>query len=127
MCQALPRRACREQSCRRSSTGEIIKDKSPHLSNNDSNVFITASLEERTGRVAARENISEKESLQKIKRVDRERAAYYNQFSDKKWEAASTYDICINTGRLGIEGAASAILCSLQSMGKINADILNID
>lgn len=90
-------------------------------------VFITASLEESAEHVSARENISEKESMQKIKRVDRERAAYYNQLSDKKWGAASTYDLCIDTGRLGIEGAVSAIICGLQSMGKINADILSID
>mgnify|MGYP001278402310 CR=1 FL=1 len=83
-------------------------------------IFITASITERIKRVAERDSIPKQECEQKIKKVDKERAAYYNQLSDEKWAAASTYNLCIDTGKLGIDGAVSAIICCLESMNKIN-------
>jgi Na+-driven multidrug efflux pump/cytidylate kinase len=90
---------------------QILKDRNDIYS-----VFITASPESRTKRVAERDHISEQECAQKIRRVDKERAIYYNQLSDEKWGAASTYDICINTGKFGIDGAASTIIHCLALM-----------
>lgn len=73
-------------------------------------VFITASVESRARRVSERDGISPAESRQKIEKVDRERAAYYNQYSDSAWGFAGTYDICLDTDKLGIEGAVNVIL-----------------
>ena len=57
-----------------------------------------------------RDHLSEAESRQKISKVDKERAAYYNQTSDKKWGSASTYDLCIDTDKLGEDGAVALII-----------------
>ena len=73
-------------------------------------VFVTASVEYRTKRIMEREGIDEKAARKKVLRVDKERAAYYNQFGGDNWGYASTYDLCINTETFGDEKAAEMIV-----------------
>lgn len=73
-------------------------------------VFISASQNSRVKHIMERDHLSESESKQKIAKVDKERAAYYNQTSDKKWGNASTYDLCIDTDKLGEDGAVALII-----------------
>ena len=40
---------------------------------------------------------------------DKKRASYYNYYSSKKWGDGATYDLCVNTGKVGIYGAAEII------------------
>ena len=47
------------------------------------NLFITAPLENRIKRVAARNGISENEAKDRIKKMDKSRASYYNYYSAK--------------------------------------------
>ena len=35
---------------------------------------------------------------------DKKRASYYNYYSNKKWGDGATYDLCVNTGKVGIYG-----------------------
>lgn len=76
-------------------------------------VFITASVETRKCRIMERDHVSEQESAKKIAKVDRERAAYYNELSDKRWGDAANYDVCIDTDQLGIEGAVDLITAAI--------------
>ncbi|MCD7905996.1 MAG: cytidylate kinase-like family protein [Clostridiales bacterium] len=87
---------------------QILKNKPNTL-----NVFITASSETRAKRISERDKLSLKESEKKIKRIDKERAAYYNQNSKNKWGLASTYGICIDTDKFGIQGAADLLISML--------------
>lgn len=36
-------------------------------------------------------------------------SGYYNYYSNKKWGAAESYDICLDSSKLGREGTAEAI------------------
>ena len=48
--------------------------------------------------------------IRRIARIyDKKRASYYNYYSNKKWGAADSYDFCLNSSMLGIEGTAKAI------------------
>lgn len=78
------------------------------------NIFITAPLNVRIKRVAEREGLTEQDSVKKIARVDKERASYYNQHSTKEWGVASSYDLCIDTGKFGIEGVINTIVSAIQ-------------
>lgn len=40
---------------------------------------------------------------------DKQRASYYNYYSSNKWGRAETYDLCINSSILGIEGTVKLI------------------
>ena len=45
-----------------------------------------------------------------ILKTDKGRASYYNFYSGKKWGQADTYDLCINSAKVGIDGAVDMIL-----------------
>lgn len=89
----------------------ILKDRAHVLT-----VFITASAKTRAQRVSKRDHLTEQESFRKIARVDQERAAYYNQYSDKKWGASSSYDLCIDTDKFGIQGAVDIIAATIEKI-----------
>ena len=72
-------------------------------------IFITASTKTREQRIAERDQLSEANSRKKVARVDRERASYYNQYSDKKWGDAASYDLCVDTDKFGIDGTAEML------------------
>ena len=72
-------------------------------------VFVTAPIEKRIERVARRDAISVEQAGQKIQKADREREEYYNTLSSVKWANAATYDLCLDTGALGVEGAVQVI------------------
>ena len=78
-------------------------------------VFITAPLESRIKRVAQRNNISEDEAKDRIRKRDKDRASYYNFYSAKEWGDAKSYNLCIDSSLLGIEGTVDL----LESMLKI--------
>ncbi len=77
-------------------------------------VFVSGSPEERAKRVSERDGISLSESRKKIVKVDRERATYYNQYSDSDWGAARTYDLCVDTSKLGVDGAVDVIISTVK-------------
>ncbi len=79
-------------------------------------VFVTAPVDARIERVMEREHLSRQESAQKIKKADKERKTYYNQYSEQMWGAASTYDLCADTGRLGVQGCADLIVAAVQGL-----------
>ena len=79
-------------------------------------VFVDAPVEARAKRVAERENLSEQESAQKIKKADKERSAYYNQYAGGSWGDASNYDLCVDTEKLGVQGAADLIVAAVRKL-----------
>ena len=72
-------------------------------------VFITADDEVRTQVVAERLNCDAETARKYIHRKEEERASYYGYYTSKKWGAASSYDLCINSSLLGIERTAEFI------------------
>lgn len=83
------------------------------------NVFISAPLEKRIERVSKRDGISEKESKKKIVRADRIRRAFYNFYGEGNWGEAENYHLCINSGDLDADNAASLIMHYLKLKGRI--------
>ena len=77
----------------------ILQDnKDKHLS-----LFIYAPFEDRVKTVIARTGREEKSVRKLVKRMDKERRAYYEYFTDTNWLDMLQYDLCINSSRLGIE------------------------
>jgi len=67
------------------------------------NIFITASLEDRINRVAERDNVPEKKARDVVEKADKDRAGYYNYFTNKTWGSADSYHLCVNSSVLGID------------------------
>ena len=74
------------------------------------NVFVTADMKDRIQAVCQHENVNEQKARERIEQVDKERARFYNFFTSGTWGAAATYDLCINSSILGMEGSADFII-----------------
>lgn len=72
-------------------------------------VFVHAPLDMRAARVAEYENIDIAAAKKLAAQADKKRASYYNYYSNKKWGDAASYDLSVNTGKVGIYGAAELI------------------
>ena len=64
-------------------------------------VFISASLSSRIRRIMEGRGLSEPEAKKYIEQTERERTEYYNYFTFKKWGDSSSYDLCIDSSKLG--------------------------
>ncbi len=72
-------------------------------------VFIRAELDDRIRRIAKQFDLSDAKAKDMIVKTDKKRAGYYNYYSNKKWGDSESYDFCLNSSILGIDGAVDAI------------------
>ena len=73
------------------------------------NVFVVADRRDRIARLCRMNNITEAEAARRIDKGDQRRAEYYNFYTQQRWGAAETYDLCLNTSLFGIERTAEII------------------
>lgn len=74
------------------------------------NIFLTSPLEERVKRICERHGLCEEKAEALILQKDKAREEYYNYYTFGNWGVASTYDLCIDSSILGIEGTADFII-----------------
>ena len=86
---------------------------------NTLNIFLTSPLEVRAERIASRQEMSIEDAKEKALDKDKKRAEYYNYYTFGEWGAASTYDLCIDSSILGIEGTADFIIDFAKKAGKL--------
>ena len=72
-------------------------------------VFIHAKMEARIRRIARIYNLTDAKAKEMIQKTDKQRSSYYNYYTNKKWSDAESYDVCLDSSVLGIEGTAEAI------------------
>ena len=82
----------------------ILRDREDVLS-----IFVTADLDDRVKRVAEYEVISEQSAKGVIEKADKTRAAYYDFYTEKKWGVAGSYDICLNSSKIGLENCKQIV------------------
>lgn len=82
----------------------ILKNKARTL-----NVFIYASQEKRMLTAMNEHNIPAEELPQRLKKYDKKRSSYYNANTTRKWGEKESYDMCLDSGRLGYELCAELI------------------
>ena len=82
-------------------------------------VFVHADLDWRIKRIAGKYNKTPKEAKDMITKTDKSRASYYNYYTNKKWGAASSYNLCVDSSKLGIDGAAKAIIQAIEIFDSI--------
>lgn len=73
------------------------------------NIFIHADLEKRVKTVMERQNITEQEARELVRKMDKTRPNYYNFYSDKEWGVASSYHLSVDSSLLGVEGTVDFI------------------
>lgn len=83
------------------------------------NVFIYADLETRIRRIARIYDLTDAKAKDIIIKTDKQRASYYNYYTNKTWGDAKSYDLCLNSGKLGVGGTAKAIIDYVNLRSKI--------
>lgn len=72
-------------------------------------VFITANEDDKIKRIMQAQNISKDKARDIMIKTDKRRASYYNYYSSKHWSSAKSYDLCINSSEIGIDGVIEII------------------
>ena len=76
----------------------------PHIS-----IFITAPFEQRVKRYMEINNLSLKQAVHELKKMDKKHRKYFQFYSGVKWGDAENYDICFNSASYGIEDSVEII------------------
>ena len=79
-------------------------------------IFVCAELDDRIANISQTLNISHDSAMKKVESTDKKRSAYYNFYTNKIWGQASSYDICLNTSLLGVEGAVDIVLKTFKKL-----------
>ena len=66
------------------------------------NIFISAPMSFRIEQIMNKQHLDPEAARKFIEQKESKRAAYYNYYTGKKWGAAESYDLCIDTSILGI-------------------------
>lgn len=74
-------------------------------------IFITADYEERVKYVMEHDNVDRIQACETIEKGDKRRRQYHDFYSTGKWGEARSYNLCINSSHMGIDGTAEFI-CS---------------
>jgi cytidylate kinase len=88
---------------------DVLRQHPNHIS-----IFMHADNEFRNERIQEMYHLSHESAEKMIEKSDKERAAYCKTFTGKEWADARNYDICIDTGKLGVDKAVELILNYLQ-------------
>ena len=83
----------------------VLKDHNSVIS-----IFVLADEDVKIERLKRTDGMDEKEAVREMLRRDGIRKAYHNSHTVSKWRHPETYDLCINSSRLGIDGTVDALI-----------------
>lgn len=76
-------------------------------------IFVYAEMPAKVARCRLKaelhEDLSDKELIKKIKRIDKSRAKYYQYYTGHKWGKHENYDLCINTTSIDVKHVAELL------------------
>ncbi|MBR3289853.1 MAG: cytidylate kinase-like family protein [Clostridia bacterium] len=71
--------------------------------------FIWAPLEDRIRHAAERHAGPEDKVRELVRKTDKQRASYYNYYTNKRWGDLMSYDLCLSSRLLGIDGTVKLL------------------
>lgn len=81
-------------------------------------IFVLGDQDKRVERIMEVRSMSKAEAEDAIRRHDKSRKAYHNHYSKHRWGDSRTYDITINSSRLGVEHTADVLADYIQERNK---------
>ena len=72
-------------------------------------VFVHAPMSFKKSRIQEQYEIPEAKVKDVAIKTDKQRASYYNYYTSKKWGDLKSYDLCIDSSILGIDGTVELI------------------
>lgn len=74
------------------------------------NLFVHAPMEECVKRILRRgDKLKEQQARSLAEKTNKLRANYYNFYTDKRWGMASSYDLCVDSSLMPMEGLVDVI------------------
>lgn len=67
-------------------------------------------MQARIRRIARIYDLTDAKAKDMIVKTDKKRASYYNYYTNKKWSDVDSYELCLTSSELGIDGTAKAII-----------------
>ena len=77
-------------------------------------VFIKASMDEKIKRISKKYDLSEDKAKDLIVKNNKKRANYYNFYANRKWGDSRTYDLCLDSGVLGIDKTVELLVSYIE-------------
>ena len=77
----------------------VLRDHPSKLS-----IFITADHGDRVARIMRGEELERDAAIEFIEKNDKKRRSYHDYYATTHWGEASSYDLCVNLSRLGVDG-----------------------
>lgn len=75
------------------------------------NIFVHAPMEDCVRRILDRaDSLTETDARSLAERTNKVRAAFYNFYTDKRWGAASSYDLTLNSSLMPLEETADFVI-----------------
>ncbi len=71
--------------------------------------FICADKKKRIANIMRTDNVGEEKAAVIMKKIDKSRSSYYNYYTERRWGAASNYDLCINSSKVSDEACVELI------------------
>ena len=81
-------------------------------------LFIFGDEDTKVKRIMEKYNLSENKAKDLMIKKDKQRQSYYNYYSSKKWGRADSYDLCINSSILGVDGTVKLIVQYIEDFEK---------
>ncbi len=81
-------------------------------------IFISADWDEKVSRVVEKRSMDKNLAEKTILRHDKNRIIYHNHFCNHRWGDARSYDLSVNSSRLGIDGTVDMIFDYVQRFEK---------
>ena len=85
-------------------------------------LFIFGDEATKIARIQEKYNVTENKARDMMLKKDKQRQSYYNYYSSKKWGRADSYDLCINSSILGIDGTVRLIVQYIEDFEKQKAE-----
>lgn len=85
-------------------------------------VFVYADFDARVRRIRSlrsKEQMSEDRAVREIKRMDVSREKYHKFYTGKDWGKMEDYDLCLNTAKIGVDGAVNAAAAYIEQVAKL--------
>ena len=88
----------------------ILKDQPDCL-----HIFVHSDMQHRAARVRERYGETSKPMEKRLQEKDSKRKVYYKHYTNRNWGDAENYDICLDSGKLGVDKCVE-IVCDIAQM-----------
>ncbi len=78
------------------------------------NLFVYAPLEDRIQRIMRLYGLSREKAKDQIVKTEKRRRTYYNYYTNNEWNRMENYNLCIDTGKIGVDGAVDVVCAYLE-------------